>query len=142
MPFDHPKSLLHALCALSLASTTALAQDGAGKQAPRGAHHEPPEAAYTACDGLSEEDVCEVMLSDHSIDGLCVRGREDGRLFCRPERPQPPPLPPAAAEACREKAEGDACTMTGRDGDASPAGICVDGPEGLACRPPLPAPRE
>lgn len=139
-----PSSLLFALCVTSLAGTSALAQNRpepppTGGDRPQRMRRQPPEAAYVACDDLDDGDDCQVQLSDRSIEGTCVPDRENSRLFCMPEHP---PAPPAATQACGEKAAGDACTMSGPNGETFPEGVCVDGPHGLHCRPPGPSPRD
>jgi hypothetical protein len=91
------------LCALSSPGASALAQDrpepprhgpGEGPQGPR----KPPEAAFTACSDLKEDDVCEVELPDRNdsnqkrtIEGKCVSARDEGRLICLPDHPPEPP---------------------------------------------------
>jgi hypothetical protein len=60
---------------------------------PRGPAHgpKPSEAAYSACKGLEEEDVCKVDFRGHEIDGTCVTDADNGVLFCRTEHPPEPP---------------------------------------------------
>jgi hypothetical protein len=79
--------------------------------------------------------VCEVELRDRTIDGKCAADKDDGKLFCRPDHP---PMPPEAAEACSGKSAGDTCSMSGPDGKAMPEGVCVEAEQGLHCRPPMP----
>jgi hypothetical protein len=133
-----PQTLLFTL-GLSLAAGMAFAQDRPEPPADRDhaprERRKPPEAAFSACEDMSEDDVCQVELKDRTIDGKCVADKDDGKLFCMPEHP---PLPPEAADACKSKSAGDACSMTGPDGKAMPEGVCVEGREGLHCRPPKP----
>lgn len=136
----HRTSLLTLLCALTLSEGAAAAQHRPPRSdAEPGAHrgHKPPEEAYTACEELSEDDACQLELRDRTIEGNCVADRDDGTLFCMPERP---PMPPQATQACSDKAVGDACSVTGPDGREMPEGVCVEGRSGeaLHCRPPLP----
>ena len=92
------------LCALSSPGASALAQDrpepprnGPG-EGPQGPHRKPPEAAFTACADLEEDDVCEVELPDwkdanqkKTIEGKCVQARDEDRLICLPDHPPEPP---------------------------------------------------
>jgi hypothetical protein len=131
--------LVFALCAASFSGSSALAQDqpqpprqgfGDGQQGP---HRQPPEAAFTACSELKEDDVCEVELQDRTIQGKCVPGRDEARLVCLPDRPPPPP---EARSVCNGKATGDSCTLALPDGKTLPRGVCTEGSqEGLFCRP-------
>lgn len=81
--------LLLVLCAGSFGASSVagvMAQDrpqppGHG---PEGRHPKPPEAAFTACNDLQEDDVCEVDLGDKTIEGKCVPARDEARLLCLP----------------------------------------------------------
>jgi hypothetical protein len=131
------------LCAMSFTGATALADDrrepprGGPGDGAQGAPRKPPEAAFSACTNLKEDDVCEVEMGQRTIEGKCVPAREEERLVCMPDRP---PAPPEARSACRDKAAGDTCTVTTPDGDTLPDGTCAEGPRGgdLHCRPARP----
>jgi hypothetical protein len=68
---------------------------------------------------------------------LCALPLAAGADGKRPHRPPPP----EAVEACRERAPGDACTVTLRDHTVD--GVCREAPDGegpLACVPDRPPP--
>jgi hypothetical protein len=76
------------LCAASIGAASAAAEDR--PQPPDGrpgeGHRKPPEAAFSACANLQEDDVCEVDLGERTIEGKCVPAREEQRLLCLPDR--------------------------------------------------------
>ena len=53
-------------------------------------HRQPPPAAFEACKDKKAADPCEVVFGDHKVEGTC-KSRDDGPLFCRPQRPPGPP---------------------------------------------------
>jgi hypothetical protein len=117
------------------------------------------QGAIDACAGLAQGDACTFIAPDGNTDtGTCFTGwRDDATLRCRPEHlgehggghhggghhgdgagDTPPEPPQAAIDACANLVAGDACSMTGPDGQAI-ASTCVAGPESddpLACAPP------
>ena len=77
------------LCAASFGAGGVMADD---RQPPDGRpgdgpHRKPPEAAFSACTDLQEDDVCEVELRDRTIQGKCVPARDEARLHCMPDHP-------------------------------------------------------
>lgn len=71
---------------LSASISTAVAEKGR-KGPPRG---KPPVEAFTACENLTEEDVCSFETPEgETIEGICIvpRGEEEG-LVCKPKRGQ------------------------------------------------------
>jgi hypothetical protein len=58
---------------------------------PGGEHRRaaPPEA-FSACQGKSVNQQCAVQLPDRAVSGTCSAD-EQNNLFCRPDRPTPPP---------------------------------------------------
>ena len=80
-------------CAASFGAGSATAEDR--PQPPDGrpaeGHHKPPEAAFSACNDLKEDDVCEVDLGERTIQGKCVPAREEARLLCLPDHMEGPP---------------------------------------------------
>jgi hypothetical protein len=89
--------LLLLLCVSSFGAGSVLAQDrpqprpGEGPGEHNREHRKPPEAAFSACDDLKEDDVCEVELPDRNIEGKCVPARDEARLLCLPDHPPAPP---------------------------------------------------
>jgi|GEM_PF-4108998 len=84
------------LCAASLGAGGVMAQgrpqpDGRPGNGPPGQPRKPPEAAFSACNDLQEDDVCEVDLGDRTIEGKCVSARDEARLLCLPDHPPGPP---------------------------------------------------
>lgn len=88
--------LLLALCVSLLGGASVLAEDrpappdGRPNDGAHGPHPKPPEAAFTACSNLQEDDVCEVTLRDRTIEGKCVPARDESRLLCLPNHPPGP----------------------------------------------------
>lgn len=88
--------LLLVLCAASFGAGSVWADDrpqpdGRPGDGPPNQHRKPPEAAFSACDDLKEDDVCEVELGDRTIEGKCVPARDEARLLCLPDHPPSPP---------------------------------------------------
>ena len=88
------------LCTMSFGAGSVLAddrpeppKDRPGEGSP-GPHRKPPEAAFTACNDLQEDDVCEVALPDKTIEGKCVPAHDEARLLCLPDHPPAPPPSP------------------------------------------------
>jgi hypothetical protein len=84
------------LCAASLGAGGVMAEDrpqpdGPPGHGPQGQPRKPPEAAFSACNDLQENDVCEVELGDRTIEGKCVPARDEARLLCLPDHPMGPP---------------------------------------------------
>jgi hypothetical protein len=81
------------LCAASFGAGGVIADDRHQPpgQGPQGPHPKPPEAAFSACTDLQEDDVCEVDLGDKTIQGKCVPARAEARLLCLPDHPPGPP---------------------------------------------------
>jgi hypothetical protein len=50
----------------------------------------PPPEAFSACQGKQAAAQCTVQLRDFTVNGACAAD-ESGSLFCRPDRPPPPP---------------------------------------------------
>jgi hypothetical protein len=83
------------LCAASFGAGGVMAEDRhqppghgpQGPQGPQGPHPKPPEAAFSACNDLQQDDVCEVDLGDKTIEGKCVPARDEARLLCLPDHP-------------------------------------------------------
>ncbi|HET8932742.1 MAG TPA: hypothetical protein VFN67_04840 [Polyangiales bacterium] len=95
------------LCALSSPGASALAQvrpappGQAPGEGPQGPQRKPPDAAFSACNDLVKDDVCEVELPDlndnsrkRTIEGKCVPARDEERLICLPDHPPGPPDSP------------------------------------------------
>jgi hypothetical protein len=104
----------------------------------------PPPEALAACKDLAEGAACTVSLHDNAIDGTCRKGPHgEAALACVPANLPPPPPPgpppgppPEAFAACKDLAEGAACTVSLHD--QSIDGTCRKGPHGetpLACVP-------
>ena len=118
-----------------VAPATLFAQSG-----PRGgAHPQPPQEAFEACDNASEGDACSVSFHGDTINGTC-REFPDGQLICAPEHMGPPGQgrhhgpPPEALEACEGGQDGDSCSVETPHGTLD--GECHDTPDGqLACAP-------
>lgn len=143
MPVIRRNHLFLVLCAMSF-GTGVLADDrpqpprpGSG-EGSEGTHRKPPEAAFTACAELEEDDVCEVAIPEQkTIQGQCVRARDEARLICLPNHPAAPPV--EARAACRDKNAGAACSVTTPDGQTLPDGVCTEGPQReMHCRPGKP----
>ena len=103
--------------------------------------HQPPAAAFEACQQKKSGDTCEVTFHEHTMSGTCATA-PDERLFCRPDHPPGPP--PELKAACAGKQAGDVCQATLPDRTIT--GTCGQGRhhEGrdaaLICRPAQPSP--
>ncbi|MET0390072.1 MAG: hypothetical protein ABW321_29140 [Polyangiales bacterium] len=86
-----------ALCCACFAGTSLLAyaEDDDRPAPPRSGerhqHRKPPQEAYDACVDQEADTACQVTFRARTIEGTCTPDREDGTLFCRPDRPPPPP---------------------------------------------------
>ena len=103
-------------------------------------HHQPPQAAFDACQQKKAGDACQVTFHQHTIDGLC-QSTPDDKLFCRPDHPPGPP--PELKAACTDKKAGDACQAT--LGEHTIDGTCQEGHhdgDGLICHGPHPHPQQ
>lgn len=123
---------------------------GAPRRGPHGHPHGPPQEAFDACSGLAANDACTVSLGEHTLQGTCRSGPDDGSLACAPKGPPPggpggphggrPPHgpPPEAVAACSGLADSAACSVT--FGSRTLQGVCRSGPNGgsLACMPARP----
>lgn len=116
---------------------------------PPGGHREPPPEAVAACKDKAEDAACTVTLRERTLEGACKRGPDGkGPLACAPPGPPPPPPggerpgpPPEAVDACKGRAEAEACTVTFRERTIE--GVCRKEPDGtgaLACAPNGPPP--
>jgi hypothetical protein len=93
--------------------------------------HQPPPAAYDACQQKKSGDVCQVTFHEHTMPGTC-QAMSDQRLACHPDHPPGPP--PELKAACADKKAGDACQATLHDHTIT--GTCEQGHhegEGLIC---------
>jgi hypothetical protein len=54
--------------------------------------HQPPPAAFDACQGKKATDTCQVVFGERKIDGIC-QAHDDGQLFCRPQHHMGPRRP-------------------------------------------------
>ncbi len=95
----------------------------------------PPPEAFAACQGKAASDACEVTppgrgQASRPLPGECAAG-PDAQLFCRPARPPPPP---ESFDACAQKAEGDACSVS--HAERTLQGKCASTPDSRRfCRP-------
>jgi hypothetical protein len=93
--------------------------------------HQPPPAAFEACQQKKSGDVCEVTFREHTMSGTC-KAMPDERLVCHPDHPPGPP--PELKAACTDKQAGDSCQATLHDHTIN--GTCQKGhhDDGLICR--------
>jgi hypothetical protein len=106
-----------------------------GQPKPKPKAEGPPQPAFDACSGLSENGACQVprKMSGELQDGDCIRsttGTQLGVLYCH-LRP-----PPDATQACENLGENDTCSVETKLGEGYCRPIRVGPEQGtLSCKP-------
>ncbi|WP_339132862.1 MAG: hypothetical protein WGN25_11285 [Candidatus Electrothrix sp. GW3-4] len=80
------QTVIFALALLSLCSVHAFAADNAQRR--EGRHRQPPQEAYTVCEGKESGDQAEFTgRRGEAVTGICVQEKDGDRLFLRPDHP-------------------------------------------------------
>jgi len=59
------------------------------EQKPDRERRTPPEAFYTACEGLEIGNACTIETKKGTRTGVCHVRKDETRALCRPDRPRP-----------------------------------------------------